>query len=105
MRLIESMGGRKSSGAEPCTLGVLDDLDPEWMALFVRIARRARNFPLPEDVSPEGLLKHLNLLNKGRLTNAAVLLFGKSPQRFLLSSEIKCARFHGTEVEKPIPSY
>lgn len=25
--------------------------------------------------------------------------------RFLISSEIKCAHFHGTEVAKPIPSY
>ena len=91
--------------ATACEGAALDDLDPEWMTLFVRIARRARKFPLPEDVPPEGLLKHLNLLNKGRLTNAAVLLFGKSPQRFLISSEIKCAHFHGTEVEKPIPSY
>ena len=91
--------------AAACEDATLDDLEPEGMTLFVRIARRARKFPLPEDVPPEGLLKHLNLLNKGRLTNAAVLLFGKSPQRFLLSSEIKCAHFHGTEVEKPIPSY
>ena len=91
--------------AAPCADAALDDLDFDWMTLFVRIARRARRFPLPEDVPPEGLLKHLNLLNKGRLTNAAVLLFGKSPQRFLISSEIKCAHFHGTEVEKPISSY
>ena len=91
--------------ATACEDVALDDLDPEGMTLFVRIARRARKFPLPEDVPPEGLLKHLNLLNKGRLANAAVLLFGNSPQRFLLSSEIKCAHFHGTEVEKPIPSY
>ena len=91
--------------AAPCADAALDDLDFDWMTLFVRIARRARRFPLPEDVPSEGLLKHLNLLNKGRLTNAAVLLFGKSPQRFLISSEIKCAHFHGTEVEKPIPSY
>ena len=91
--------------AAPCADAALDDLDFDWMTLFVRIARRARRFPLPEDVAPEGLLKHLNLLNQGRLTNAAVLLFGKSPQRFLISSEIKCAHFHGTEVEKPIPSY
>lgn len=34
-----------------------------------------------------------------------MLLFGKRPQRFLLSSEVKCAHFHGTEVAKPIPSY
>ena len=75
------------------------------MARFIRTARRTRQFPLTEDSSPEELLEHLNLLNDGRLTNAAVLLFGKSPQRFLISSEIKCAHFHGTEVAKPIPSY
>lgn len=51
------------------------------------------------------MLEHLSLLNDGRLTNAAVLLFGKRPQRFLISSEIRCAHFHGTEVAKPIPSY
>ena len=75
------------------------------MSLFVRTARRARQFPLPEGTPPEDLLRHLNLLKNGRLTNAAVLLFGKAPQRFLISSEIKCAHFHGTEVAKPIPSY
>jgi predicted HTH transcriptional regulator len=51
------------------------------------------------------LLAHLNLLDDGALTNAAVLLFAKEPQRFLLTSELKCAHFHGTEVAKPIPSY
>ena len=30
---------------------------------------------------------------------------GKAPQRFLISSEVKCAHFHGTQVAKPIPSY
>src|SRR5439155_18034067 len=38
-------------------------------------------------------------------THAALLLFGKQPQRFLPTSEIKCAHFHGTEIAKPIPSY
>ena len=44
-------------------------------------------------------------MNDGPLTNAAVLLFGKAPQRFVISSEVRCAHFHGTEVAKPIPSY
>lgn len=91
--------------AAPCSGATLDDLDVEGMYRFIRTARRARQFPLPEETPPPDLLRHLNLLNKGRLTNAAVLLFGKAPQRFLLSSEIKCAHFHGTEVAKPIPSY
>jgi ATP-dependent DNA helicase RecG len=37
--------------------------------------------------------------------HAAVLLFGRQPQRFLLSSELKAAHFHATAVAKPIPSY
>ncbi|RLB91918.1 MAG: transcriptional regulator, partial [Deltaproteobacteria bacterium] len=37
--------------------------------------------------------------------HAAVLLFGKEPQRFLPSAEVKCVHFHGIEIRKPIPSY
>ena len=83
--------------ASPCTEAVLEDLDFERMARFIRTARRARQFPLTEDASADELLEHLNLLNDGRPTNAAVLLFGKSPQRCLISSEVKCCPFprHG----------
>ena len=91
--------------ATPCAKATLDDLDVERMAQFIRTARRVRQFPLPEGTPPEQLLEHLNLRNEGRLTNAAVLLFGKTPQRLLMSSEVRCAHYHGTEVAKPIPSY
>ena len=91
--------------AAPCAKATLEDLDPERMAWFIRTARATRRFPLAPDASPTELLEHLNLIDGGQLTNAAVLLFGKRPQRFLISSEIKCAHFHGTEVAKPIPSY
>ena len=91
--------------AAPCAKATVNDLDFEWIARFTRTARRARQLPLAEETPVPQLLEHLNLLNEGRLTNAAVLLFGKSPQRFLISSEVRCAHFHGTEVAKPIPSY
>lgn len=89
--------------AVPCSEATLDDLDLESMYRFVRIARRARQFPLPPETPLEDLLRHLNLLNGERLTNAAMLLFGKVPQRFLISSVIECAHFHGTAVARPIP--
>ncbi len=47
----------------------------------------------------------MNLASDKHFTNSAILLFGKSPQRFFINSEIRCASFHGTVVEKPIPSY
>ena len=91
--------------AAPCSKASLDDLDTERMTRFIRTARRARSFPLTEDASAEELLVHLNLLNDGKPTNAAVLVFGKAPQQFLISSGVKCAHYHGTEVAKPIPSH
>ena len=108
--LVEYLEGREllrwgPFDAAPCTDATLDDLDPERMTAFIGTARRARQFPLADDAPPETLLEHLNLLNRGRLTNAAVLLFGKRPQRFLISSMVKCAHFHGTRVGKPIPSH
>ena len=93
----------KIADAVPRPEVTLDDLDLEGMSRFVRIARRARQFPLPAETPPEDLLGHLNLLTGGRLTNAAMLLFGKAPQRFLISSVTECAHFHGTAVAKPIP--
>ena len=90
--------------AAPCRDAEVDDLDPERMRRFVRTARAERQFPLNEKIPPEELLEHLDLLHKGRPTHAAVLLFGRRPQRFLLTSFVKCAHFHGTQVAKPIPS-
>jgi len=91
--------------AAACAKATLADLDEERIHTFVRRARRARAFPLPEEATAEEVLVHLNLLDDGRPTHAAVLLFGRQPQRFLISTEVKCAHFHGTEVTKPIPSY
>jgi hypothetical protein len=91
--------------AAVCPDAGMDDLAADRIRRFVGVARRARGFPLAEDTAPMHVLQHLNLLNKGRPTHAAILLFGKEPQRFLISSEIKCAHFHGTEVTKPIPFY
>lgn len=89
--------------AAPCPGATLDDLDEESMARFIRAARWKRQFSVAEGAAPMDLLEHLELLNDGRPTNAAVLLFGTKPQEFLLSSEVRCVHFHGTEVEEPIP--
>ncbi|NLZ30408.1 MAG: DUF4062 domain-containing protein [Methanomicrobiales archaeon] len=91
--------------AAPCKKATLKDLDPERMAWFTRTARATRRFPIAEGAPPDELLEHLNLIDEGYLTNAAILLFAKRPQRFLGSSEVKCAHYHGIEVAKPIPSY
>ncbi|HNZ54165.1 MAG TPA: DUF4062 domain-containing protein, partial [bacterium] len=82
-----------------------DDLDSEKIRSFIRTARGKRKFPFKEDEPLENVLTHLSLIDKGRITNAAILLFGHKPQRFFITSEIRCAHFHGTDTVKPIPSY
>jgi len=91
--------------ASTCNRATLDDLSSAKIKSFLAAARRERNYPLPANISRDKALTHLNLLDHGRPTNAAVLLFGRDPQRFLITSEVKCLHFHGTRVQKPIPSY
>ena len=81
------------------------DIAAEKLGWFVETARHERNFPLRENTPPAQALAHLDLLENGRPTHAALLLFGKNPQRFVPCAETKCAHFHGTEIRKPIPSY
>lgn len=91
--------------ASACPRASMNDLPQEKIRSFLKIAKRERNYPLPAETTREKALAHLNLLDDGRPTQAAILLFGKEPQRFLPTSEVKCLHFHGTEVRKPIPSY
>lgn len=83
----------------------LDDLDDQAVANFVRLARSERQFPLPETAHMAAVLTHLHLLCAGQPTNAALLLFGRDPQRFLSSAEVRCMHFHGTEIQRPVPFY
>jgi len=91
--------------ASACPRASFGDLSEEKLADFLERAQQGRGYPLgPETPMPKALA-HLNLLDGGQPSHAAVLLFGKQPQRFLLGSEVKCLHFHGTEIRKPIPSY
>ena len=91
--------------ASACPRAALNDLPQEKIDRFLETARRERNYALSPRTSREKVLSHLDLLDDSRPTHAAILLFGKNPQRFLPSSELKCMHFHGVKVSKPIPSY
>lgn len=84
----------------------MEDLDEEKIRRFVQVARSKRSFPLTVDTPIEDLLAHLDLIDEnGRLANAAILLFGKKPQKYFLPSEVKCVQFYGDVVRKPMPAY
>ncbi len=91
--------------ATACPDASLEDIAEEKVAGFLARAQRARGYPLGPGTPLPDALAHMNLLDGDRPTRAAVLLFSRQPQRFLITSEVKCLHFHGTEVRKPIPSY
>ena len=49
--------------------------------------------------------RYWELDEHGQPTNAARLLFGRDPQRFLPCAEVRCMHFHGTEIQRPVPFY
>lgn len=89
----------------PCSDATLDDLETSKVTSFVRQARVGRQFPLAENAPLMDVLTHLHLHHEGHPTNAALLLFGRDPQRFLPCAEIRCMHFHGTEIQRPVPFY
>jgi len=60
---------------------------------------------LSENIPTKDALVHYCLLKNEKLTNAAVLLFGKEPRRFHPQAETKCIHCPGIELTKPFISY
>ncbi len=83
----------------------LADIDADKVDIFVERARKKRAFPLSMDAGVERVLKSLNLMDNGKITNAALLLFGKEPQKFFPTSEVKCVQFYTNSISKPLASY
>jgi len=83
----------------------LEDIDEKKVKNFVTRARSKRNFPFDENTDYKTVLLHLDLIAGEKITNAAILLFGKKPQKFMITSSVKCCQFYGNKMERPIPSY
>jgi len=88
-----------------CEGAKLSDIDSAKVKWFLKVARTKRNFPLGVDASISDVFTHLKLMREGKLTNAALLLFGKSPRKFFDQAKIKCVQLPSTEVVKPFSSY
>lgn len=97
--------GRGEFDERICIDAKMSDIDQEKVKWFLCTAREERKFPLSSKSSVTDVLTHLNLFRDGKLTNAAILLFGKNSHRFFLQAEVKCLHLPGTEVCKPFLSY
>ena len=78
----------------------LVDVDPDKVQRFLHRARTERQWDVNPNTPLEQVLRQLNLMRNDKLTIAALLLFGRNPQHFLMQAKVRCARFKGnTEVE------
>lgn len=83
---------------QPEKKATLDDIDPDSVYQFLEIANTVRDFNQNILLPVEIILQNLELMKDTRLTRAALLLFGKNPQKFFPNHyEIKCGHFSSDE--------
>ena len=84
----------------------MDDLDPAKFEAYVKMVREKKKVTFAAGMTSEDVLERLGAIDPKtrRISNAAVWLFAKEPQRWRPSWEIRCLQFWGTEVTKPLPA-
>jgi len=72
----------------------LDEIDPETVKKFIRMAvgsGRLRTEDEKEDIKT--IFEKLKLIINGKLTNAALMLFGNDPQKYFINALVRVGRF------------
>ncbi|MDD3435548.1 MAG: ATP-binding protein [Candidatus Gastranaerophilales bacterium] len=76
----------------------IDDIKEETVKEFVRLGINEGRLPeILAGESIELILKRLELIINGKLTNAAILLFGKNPQKYFMNANIRVGGFKGND--------
>lgn len=82
----------------------IKDLSEDKMNWFVNRAKTERDFVFSSKDNFNKLLKELVLIENNMILNAALMLFGKDPQKYCPAALIKCSHYYGTKVTRPIPN-
>ena len=84
-----------------CAGATSDDINPALVKAYLTRARQVRQIDLDPDTPVETALESLDLVKYDRPTNAAILFFGRNPQKFIDCAAIRCAKFLGNDVTQP----
>jgi len=74
----------------PSEIGI-DKVDGETLDMFIEMAKD--RLPVSRKDTTEKILESLELVKDGKLTNAAVLLFTKNPQKYFKNAFVRIGRF------------
>ncbi len=99
--LLEKNKHKMQFDAFECKGAKLADVDENKVKEFLARARRERRLKMNVNMGAKEALTKLKLLKNNKLTNAAILMFGKEPQEWIIQSEVRCAKFKGTMAAKP----
>jgi len=82
----------------PMESATFEDLDLSKIEKYIETATARHRRNIDKKESPFTILDRLRLIRNGKLTNAAILLFGKEPQVFFPQAKIKAGRFKSETV-------
>ncbi|WP_321421703.1 ATP-binding protein [uncultured Methanobacterium sp.] len=71
----------------------LDEIDEESFQRFIRRAVKKGRLVTDDTEDIFEILLRLNLLVEGKLTNAAIILFGRDPQKYFTNALVRVLRF------------
>jgi ATP-dependent DNA helicase RecG len=77
----------------------LSDIDRESVEVYLKSAAKAKRFPVDKKLPLKELLEKLQLMEKGRLKRAALVLFGREPLKFFPSMSVRIGRFGSSKVD------
>jgi ATP-dependent DNA helicase RecG len=76
-----------------------DEIDQKTVKDFVNIAVKSRRMPPSSiDESVPEILNHLSLIQSEKITNGAIILFGKNPQRYFINAIVRVGRFKRADI-------
>lgn len=101
-RIFEKHKGKLYFDEQICKDAKITDISKEKLLTFVKKAKQERGLSIDPGTSVTDILRKLKLIKDGKLTNAAILLFGKDTQDFFLQSELKAIRFKGLDETRPM---
>ena len=84
----------------PCYGATMDDIDSEAIKYFLmKGIKENRMSPDVANTKPEEVISNLGLIENGIPSYGAILLFGKNPQRWFVTSSFKIGRFGNTNFD------
>ena len=73
----------------------LEDIDPDTLEIFIKRAVNSGRLLDYGKIEIQDILTQLNLIVDGKLTHAAIILFGKNPQKYFNNAIIRIMKFKG----------